>query len=131
MSKVITNFISGHLDLSKKEFEEHYKPAIDEALKRGESFLVGDARGADTLAQNYLFGKTTAVIVYHMFTSPRNNAGFTTLGGFQSDGARDEQMTIDSDNDIAWIRSGRESSGTQKNINRRVKIRGKSKDAFA
>ena len=127
MPKVITNFISGHLDLSEKEFEEHYKLAIDEALKRGESFVIGDARGADTLAQNYLLGKTNAVIVYHMFASPRNNAGFTTFGGFQTDEARDEKVTLDSDCDIAWVRPGREDSGTQRNISRRTWFR-KTKD---
>jgi hypothetical protein len=76
-------------------------------------------RGTAALAQNYLLGKTTAVVVYHMFTSPRNNVGFRTLGGFQSDEERDVRMTADSEQDIAWVRPGREKSGTQKNIDRR------------
>jgi hypothetical protein len=113
------NYISGHLDLTPAEFEAHYRPAIDEALARGESFVVGDARGADMMAQKYLLGKTTAVVVYHMFTGPRNNVGFPTLGGFESDEARDARMTLDSDQDIAWVRPGREKSGTQKNLERR------------
>ena len=119
MSKII---ISGYLDLNKKEFEEHYQASIDEALECKESFVVGDARGADTLTQNYLFGKTEAVIVYHMFTSPRNNAGFTTVGGFKTNKARNEQMTRDSDQDIAWVYLGQQSSGTQKNINHRIEL---------
>jgi len=118
-SKLSTNFVSGHLDLTPLEFEALYRPALDEALTRGDSFLVGDARGADSMTQQYLLGKTTAVVVYHMLTSPRNNAGFKTIGGFESDEARDIQMTADSDQDIAWVRPGRKKSGTQKNIDRR------------
>ena len=71
------------------------------------------------MAQMYLDDKTKDVIVYHMFESPRNNAGYQTIGGFQSDKERDAQMTKDSDRDIAWVRSGRKNSGTQKNIERR------------
>lgn len=119
-SKTITHFISGHLSLSDTEFYEHYRPAIDAALAHGDSFVVGDARGADTLAQNYLLGKTDNVLVYHMFTEPRNNAGFKTVGGFKSDSERDARMTAESDHDIAWVRPGRETSGTQKNLDRRI-----------
>lgn len=121
--KSITNFISGHLDLTPDEFDAHYRPVIDEALARGDSFVVGDARGTDSMTQNYLLGKTTAVVVYHMFTSPRNNVGFKTLGGFETDEERDAQMTADSDQDIAWVRPGRKRSGTQKNIDRRTQNR--------
>lgn len=115
------NFISGHLDLTPAEFEAHYRPALDAALARGEAFVVGDARGTDALAQKYLVGKSTAVVVYHMFTAPRNNAGCPTVGGFESDETRDERMTADSHQDIAWVRPGREKSGTQKNLDRRKK----------
>lgn len=76
-------------------------------------FCSWDAKGTDSVAQQYLFGRTEAVIVYHMFASPRNNAGFPTRGGFQSDVERDTQMTLDSDRDIAWVRAGRERSATQ------------------
>ncbi|BAZ40360.1 hypothetical protein NIES4101_63210 [Calothrix sp. NIES-4101] len=60
----------------------YYRPLIDRAMAaatpsrsiaQNECFVVGDARGTDTLAQQYLWGRTEAVIVYHMFTSPRNN----------------------------------------------------------
>jgi len=121
--KPMTNFVSGHLDLTPEEFEAHYRPAIDEALARGESFVVGDARGTDSMTQHYLRGKTDAVVVYHMFTSPRNNAGFDTRGGFESDEERDEQMTAESDRDIAWARPGHKGSGTQKNLARRARNR--------
>ena len=116
----LTHFISGHLSLTQAEFDEHYRPKLDQALAKGDAFVVGDARGADAMAQNYLLGKTEAVVVYHMFTSPRNNAGFPTVGGFETDEARDRQMTADSDCDIAWVRRDRKNSGTQRNINRRT-----------
>lgn len=125
----LVNYISGHLDLTPAEFEAHYRPAIDAALARGESFVVGDARGTDAMAQHYLLGKTTEVVVYHMFTAPRNNAGFTTAGGFDSDDARDTRMTADSDRDIAWVRPSREKSGTQKNLDRRKRQRPAEPDA--
>jgi hypothetical protein len=118
-AKPIVNYVSGHLDLTPTEFEAYYRPTIDAALARGEAFVVGDAHGTDAMTQNYLLGKTTAVLVYHMFTSPRNNAGFQTLGGFATDAERDAQMTADSNQDIAWVRPGREKSGTQKNLDRR------------
>jgi hypothetical protein len=116
-------FISGHLSLTQDEFDIHYKPFIVEALCHNSSFVVGDAKGADTLAQNYLFGKTDRVVVYHMFGSPRYNAGFPTEGGFQSDEERDNAMTDNSDSDIAWVRKGREKSGTQKNLDRRETLK--------
>ena len=117
----MTHFISGHLSLTKDEFDQHYKPHIDKAIKRGDSFVVGDAKGADKMAQEYLLGKTDNVTVYHMITRPRNNAGFKTKGGYKSDRERDIAMTNNSDNDIAWVRPGRELSGTQQNLNRRKK----------
>ncbi|MBD2197400.1 MULTISPECIES: hypothetical protein [Calothrix] len=120
MSKIV-NFVSGHLDLTPVEFDTYYRPEIDRAIAQNESFIVGDAKGADTLAQQYLIERTQAVTVYHMFASPRNNLGFPTRGGFHSDVERDTQMTLDSDRDIAWVRPGRERSGTQANRDRRLK----------
>lgn len=113
-----TAFISGHLDLTDEEFNKHYEPSILKGMRVGWTFIVGDAKGADALAQQLLrnYGK---VIVYHMFDSPRNNAGHRTKGGFKSDKERDEAMTAASDIDIAWVRPGREKSGTAKNLARR------------
>jgi len=68
-----TCFVSGHLDLTPEEFDVHYKPRIDEMVNRGCGFVVGDARGADLMAQQYLadmgYGN---VIVFHMGDEPRN-----------------------------------------------------------
>lgn len=113
-------FISGHLDLTQDEFDLHYKTIIDKALEGESTFLIGDASGADSLAQKYLYGKSRHIKVYHMFDSPRNNYGeYPTMGGYTSDKDRDSAMTRLSDSDILWIRKGRESSGTAKNLKRR------------
>ena len=120
-------FISGHLDLTQEEFNEHYIPKIQEAIGRGDRFVVGDAKGTDTMAQAYLLYRDLVrpgfVSVYHMFENPRNNVGdFEPRGGFKTDEDRDSMMTAVSDYDIAWVRPGREKSGTAKNLERRKSL---------
>lgn len=116
-------FVSGHLDLSDHEFEVHYKPRLLEHVKAGARFVVGDARGADAKTQSYLrLLKHANVVVFHMFDKPRNDEGFPTKGGFGSDVERDLAMTLASDLDLAWVRPGRESSGTAKNLARRATL---------
>jgi hypothetical protein len=117
-------FVSGHLDLTPDEFQEHYVPKLQKAIAQNHNFVVGDARGADALTQGFLayILPKERVKVYHMFDSPRNNVGnFPTRGGFKSDNERDSEMTRMSDYDIVWIRPGRENSGTAKNVERRTK----------
>lgn len=119
-------FVSGHLSLTNDEFEEHYLSDLNAEIHQGSNFIVGDADGADKLTQSHLFesgvGKNR-VLVFHMFHAPRFNVGmWNTIGGFNSDDERDTALTQVSDKDIAWVRAGRESSGTQMNINRREQI---------
>ena len=122
-----TVFISGPLDLTEEEFREHYMPAILNAWCYLASFVVGDARGADAMAQIYLRSLADSdsdnvgglIVVYHMFAKPRHNMGFMTVAGFQTDEERDAAMTATSDRDIAWVRPGRDKSGTAKNLARR------------
>lgn len=120
-----TYFISGHLDLTQEEFDAHYRDRLISAtVSEGAKFVVGDARGCDAMAQRFLLScgalPTGKVVVFHMFDSPRYNEGyFETRGGFKSDEERDAAMTAASDADIAWVRPGREKSGTAKNIARR------------
>lgn len=118
---MLTYFVSGHLDLTEAEFEEHYVPALNQGVREGAGFIVGDARGADLMAQEYLLHAGGNVKVFHMFTKPRNLASpdIPTVGGFHSDQERDKAMTRASTADIAWIRPGREKSGTAKNLKRR------------
>lgn len=118
-------FVSGHLDLTDEEFHLHYIGAIEAARARAARFVVGDARGTDLLFQCHAHARGLEVTVFHMFERPRHNAGgFRTVGGFTSDGSRDEAMTAASSFDIAWVRPGRERSGTARNLLRRARLRG-------
>lgn len=117
-------FVSGHVSITPEEFKLHYALLLDWILDQDDdaSFIIGDANGADAMAQEHLYGRTERVTICHMFTSPRNNPGFDKLvGGFTSDDERDAYMTSHSDVDIAWIRPGKEKSGTARNIARRLK----------
>lgn len=82
-------FISGHRDLTWEEFAKWYAPK--------------------------------SINVYHMLKAPRYlaNHNIPTIGGYTSDLQRDEAMTRNSDYDIAFIRKGKETSGTAQNILRR------------
>lgn len=130
------SFISGHLNLSQKEFDDHYKGHIDHVIENGGHFVVGDANGTDLMAQQYLGAMGYKnVTVYHMFDKPRNNENkYPTIGNYTSDDQRDAAMTECSDQDIAWVRTPEETkkllgkkyragriSGTEKNILRRLK----------
>jgi hypothetical protein len=124
-----TYFISGHRDISKDEFELHYASKIRDIVEEDPyaKFVVGDYHGVDNLAQIFLYKLVEegilafdSITVYHMFTEPRNNlCAFKTIGGFTSDIERDSAMTNISDEDIAWVRLGKESSGTAQNLMRR------------
>jgi len=118
-----TYFISGHRDLTEQEFELHYIPAILVAMVgRDAKFVIGDCAGADKMAQDFLMQQDyprDQVKVFHMFTAPRNNAGFPTEGGFKNDIERDTAMMMCSHEDIAWVRQGKEASGTAQNLERR------------
>jgi hypothetical protein len=50
---------------------------------------------------------------------PLSSAKWVYQGGFPNDAARDAYMTQHSDRDIAWVRTGKEHSGTAKNLQRR------------
>lgn len=115
-----TVFVSGHLDLTEEEFREHYGPRILEAHAQGWDFAVGDARGTDQMTQDFLKRMAGRVTVYHMGDAPRYNAGFPTVGRLANDEERDAAMTCESARDIAWVRPGREKSGTARNLARRA-----------
>ena len=123
----MTAFVSGHLDLTEEEFAEHYAERILDAINQGHNFCVGDAKGADTIAQQFIAKHKTiknTLFIAHMFISPRNFVSDATLqGGYTSDEHRDASMTMNSDYDICWVRPGRENSGTAKNLIRRKNYR--------
>ena len=119
-------FVSGHLDLTEEEFNVHYAPKIKQCIETNGLIYVGDARGADAMTQQYVAAcmRTPQLRIFHMFTSPRNTVeGVITFGGFESDSERDKSLTHHTDFDIAWVRPGREKSGTMRNIQRRAEVK--------
>lgn len=119
-------FISGHRDITEKEFNEWYVPVLSKIIQSNEDyhFVVGDCEGVDSMAQNWLRDNLKChakVTVYHMFEKPRYLASmlFNTSGGYKDDISRDSAMTNVSNEDIAFIKKGRWTSGTAQNILRR------------
>lgn len=118
-------FISGHRDLSYEDFKKYYIPKIREVLENDPwaEFIVGDCKGADKYAMDYIYNKTgRKLTIYHMFESPRNipegyeppigieeilDCSVSTISGFKSDEERDSAMTRDSDFDIAFVKDDR------------------------
>jgi hypothetical protein len=122
-----TFFISGHRDITESEFNEHYVTKLNTLIKHIPycelEFVVGDYFGVDEMAQDYLAGRAS-VVVYHMFDTPRTNKHIhRTVGGFYDDESRDTAMTKISEDDVAWVRPGREGSGTHQNVLRRQTYR--------
>jgi hypothetical protein len=99
-----TYFISGHINLTVDEFNEHYRDRIIFLRNLGHRFVVGDARGADQMARKLLKGYAS-VKVFHIGTTPRGAVyNFETVGGFADDESRDAAMTAASDEDLLYIR---------------------------
>lgn len=113
-----TVFIFGHLDLTQKEFDEHYRPFLDEHVDDPNYYFVfGDSVGCDVLTQYYMFNKigtkSKRVTVFHSWDEPMHNLGnWKTIAGFTRSDDRDSCMQANSNVDLAWVRPGREKSGT-------------------
>lgn len=123
--KPITYMISGHRRATQNDFTRHYKDAIDTALENPRSlFVLGDATGIDHIAASYIEKNNAGsrCTKYHLGKRPRkplhktinHHAVYATTYT-----ARDEEMTKDSDRDIAWSNHDQEHSGTAKNLIRR------------
>ena len=127
-------FISGHRDLTKEEFNQHYAPIIDEIICNAvfTEFVVGDWEGCDSMLIDFLLSQPDypPITIYHVDETPRltydgeplcnfENIYFTQCTTYDE---CDELMTRDSTFDVAWIRPGREDSHTAKNIKRRYNL---------
>lgn len=127
-------FISGHRDLTIKEFEEHYVPLIQKVIEEDiyADFIVGDWEGCDTQFLEWLLytRPNDSIVEIYCVNFPRvkidnvsivnfENVFFTTKNTYDE---CDASMTRDSDFDIAWIRPGRENSHTANNIKRRYNL---------
>jgi hypothetical protein len=117
-------FVSGHRNITQEEFEEHYVPKLKEGMSWSAIFVIGDYYGVDEMTQKYLKDQgypDKLIRVYHMLKDPRccHVGEFCKIGGFKSDEDRDDSMTFASTMDIAWVRPGKENSGTAQNLARR------------
>lgn len=136
----IVAMISGHLYITESDFNKYYAPMIDEAIENNHYFIMGDARGVDFKALDYLVKKNVPkerITVYYQNNSwgvkGYDEEYFNVVkGNYRSLEERDARMTSESHYDIAWVRSKEESkalygdkydpkriSATQKNIERR------------
>lgn len=138
----MTYFISGHRNLSYEDFEKYYIPIINKIIEKDDraEFVIGDCNGVDKFAMDYIYKyykEYCCLIIYHMFTSPRNTpmnkkvekfnnymdgTEVYFVGGFKSDEERDSAMTRNSDFDIAFVKDNRWNSGTAQNIKRRYEL---------
>ena len=124
-----TFFISGHREITQEEFDLNYGVILKEYEEKYKDnppkYIMGDYYGVDFMAQNYLMDvlkvNPNRVVVYHMFDKPRNrnNKIRNLVGGFRTDEERDAAMTMNSDEDIAFVRNHYKWSGTGANILRR------------
>lgn len=112
-------FISGHIDLTREQFEREYVYQIKQAISEGCSFVVGNAIGCDAFALEYLAKHVdrNRVTVYHRESAyDKIHKEHLTMSsvkamdyqkihtGFRSFEERDKHMTLASDFDIAWVR---------------------------
>lgn len=128
-------FVSGHRDLTKEEFKEHYVPLIIKVLREDSwaEFVVGDWEGCDTFFVDIITSlrlRPLPNIDIYCVEKPRlkprgysidcyENIHYYSYNDYDE---CDASMTRDSDFDIAWIRPGRENSHTANNIKRRYNL---------
>ena len=116
-------FISGHRDITHEEFKEHYVKRIAEILIKDNEchFILGDCIGLDSMALKLLYSynvESDRITLYHVGPMVAQHTCHV-VSDFESDEERDNAMTISSDEDIAWVRPGKEDSGTALNLKRR------------
>lgn len=136
-------FVSGHTDLSTKDFDKYYKSRLEQAAKDPNStFVMGESVGVDEMAMNYLHElgvEGSRITIYHLMARPRRFVdGCIVKGGFNTHTEKDDAMTRASDEDILFVRSEEESrkmygkkyrpriSGTEHNALRRARLAGQS-----
>lgn len=51
-------FVSGHMDITPQQLVQHYLPRLDDALAQGHFFVIGDAKGVDASALDYLLSQS-------------------------------------------------------------------------
>ena len=103
MANPCTAFVSGHLDLTTAQFESHYQPALDDALARGDMFILSDSRGADTMTLRYLLHKDIHPARITIFLASRGGEARRGRGPRGKRGGRGEGITRFSQDRISSI----------------------------
>lgn len=130
-----TIFVSGHVDITFRQFKEFYEQKLDSYIHCGYNIIVGDSPGTDQLTIKYLTEKKyKKCTVVHLKDKSLIQTNFKKIGGFKYHYQKDAYMTCASDCDLAWVRSERDTkilygdkyrkrkSGTQKNLERRRRL---------
>ena len=119
-------FISGHRNLTEKEFIDNYALKIENIMREDNSasFVVGDWEGCDTMFLNFIkhtYYFQPRICIYYVNKPRVDLEGLQNVDLFNKKtyDECDASMTQDSDFDVAWIRPGREDSHTALNIKRR------------
>lgn len=118
-----TAYVFGYEDLTEEEFVNHYEEKLFDAINNGYSFVVSDKTNADIMTQKYLksmlLGELDKVIVYHLNEEPKFNAGFETIGNFDSQNTKVQEMLNNSQTDITWLRTNDKTSFVWKTLQKR------------
>ena len=136
-------FISGPLEVEPAHFDTHYAPRIQQAIREGHHFILGPARGTDTLAFEFLKNSGVPASRIRVYLNSREETHIRRVfKRFEQRGGsvvvvkgghteRDEAMTRASHYDILRYRTEEECqafygptyrkriSGTEKNELRR------------
>jgi hypothetical protein len=114
-------FITGQQDCTKDDFDCYYCPAIEDAIKHGYHFVIGNAAGVDAFARALLWDvhRYAAVTIYDKGNKKGNipeGSGWKLKNGFDTYPDRDYQMILDSDKIICYLFGNSGGTGTHLNL---------------
>ena len=119
---VKTVHISGHLETTQKEFDIYYVPKINIYITQGYKFIIGGAKGTDTMAQKYLStcNNINVTVCDIKNFDNRLDKSFKHINGFETNVKRNEYMTNNSNFDLVFLHQyGGGGSGSCANLIRR------------
>ena len=128
-------FVSGHRDLTEKEFNFYYLRYLQQSIPTVSGipvhFYVGDCKGCDEMVINAIYNLIIkGANIYLTICKLKNSfpdqikkfpvhPNIEVIDKFNSHEDRDTYMTEYTDIDILWVREGKWDSGTAQNYVRR------------
>lgn len=119
-------FVSGEYSIKKWQLDRYYIPRLEEEIKNGSYFVLGNSPGVDHWCQRFLGEQgVDSSRVFVLFCEASNQYDFRMadkygfnqrLGGFKSPYYRDIQMTILTRDDIVYSRKDNETQEFCKKI---------------